>query len=244
MGRSAMLFLGAVEDGAVLRGHVANHDGVGNGRDDVAVSSGLEALAAFGRRMATKLGRDEVVVKIDFCNAFNSVFRSAIAAAVLQHVPELARYVEAAYGAPTLLFCNGGTVSSEMGVQQGDPLGPVLFSLAALACTTLPPELRAPLRGSGWYLDDGLLMGPAAVRAALQHVEAEGAKIGLEPNTRKLRYAKQSRQSPRCQRGTVHPFAHLEGEMPDLQLGRTCEYCSLNHSTLPLNMWSITFVTF
>lgn len=65
---------------------------------------------------------DEVFAKIDYANAFNSVSRSAIADAVLEHVPELARYVLAAYGDASLLFCGGaGTINSEVGAQQGDP---------------------------------------------------------------------------------------------------------------------------
>ncbi|MCE3352249.1 hypothetical protein LB357_14405, partial [Staphylococcus aureus] len=84
------------------------------------------------------------------------------------------------YGEPSLLFCgHAGTISSEVGVQQGDPLGPALFSLAALHCMALPADIRAPLRGTGWYLDDGLLVGEAAdVARALDHIRAKGAEIG------------------------------------------------------------------
>ena len=132
------------------------------------------------------LGEDEVFAKIDFKNAFNSVHRRAIAAAVLAKCPEAARYVEAAYGEASSLTCGTDTVSSEMGVQQGYPLGPALFSLAALECTQLPAEIRSKLRGVGWYLDDGLLVGPAsAAHEALQWIAAKAASIGLEMNVAK-----------------------------------------------------------
>ncbi|HEY1110425.1 MAG TPA: reverse transcriptase domain-containing protein, partial [Opitutaceae bacterium] len=157
-----------------------------SGQIGVAVPSGLEALAGWTRRSARVVAEGEVFAKVDECNAFNSVHRNAIADAVLEKVPELARYVEAAYGDPSLLFCGGETLSSEMGVQQGDPLGPALFSLAALSCTALPESIRSKLRGSGWYLDDGLIAGPAdAVYAALNFIRDEGRKIGLELNVNK-----------------------------------------------------------
>ena len=159
---------------------------VPHGQIGVAVSSGLEALSSFTRRVALGLEPDEAFAKIDFRNAFNSVTRHAIAAAVLRYCPEVARYVEAAYGDATTLICGSETVSSETGVQQGDPLGPALFSLAALAGTVLPPELSRELTGVGWYLDDGMLVGPApAVHKALLEISEKSALIGLSLNTSK-----------------------------------------------------------
>ena len=159
---------------------------VPSGQIGVAVSSGLEALASWCRQSAAVMGEDEVIAKIDCRNAFNSTYRSAMAEAVLANVPEIGRYVAAAYGAPSLLFVGDTTISSEVGAQQGDPLGPVLFSLAALKCTMLPDALRLKLRGCGWYLDDGLLMGPAEdVLNALRHIREKGESIGLQMNVSK-----------------------------------------------------------
>lgn len=157
-----------------------------SGQIGVSVASGLEGLAGWARRTALKLCEDEVIAKVDFKNAFNSLFRWAIAEAVMEHCPELARYVEAAYANPSLLFCGGHTIRSEVGAQQGDPLGPVLFSLAALKCTELSKRLTDGIRGCGWYLDDGLIIGPAnAVHEALCSIRDEGKKIGLVMNESK-----------------------------------------------------------
>lgn len=56
------------------------------------------------------------------------------------------------------------------GVQQGDPLGPLLFSAGV---QPLAAGLRSqPIDFSVFYLDDGVLGGPlAAVNAALAHVQ-------------------------------------------------------------------------
>ena len=47
------------------------------------------------------------------------------------------------------------------GVQQGDPLGPLLFTLVLHKLVmTLDAELGADLLSNVWFLDDGVLRGP------------------------------------------------------------------------------------
>ena len=75
-------------------------------------------------------------------------------------------------------------MESSCGVQQGDPLGPLLFAAA------LQP-IANDLRGVGLdiavhYLDDGFLAGDvSAVSRALHLVQTEAAAIGLELNLTK-----------------------------------------------------------
>ena len=70
-----------------------------------------------------------VFVKLDFANAFNAVRRDVVREAVVKSAPGLLGYFDSAYGAPSHLSFGDFTVSSADGVQQGDPLGPMLFSL-------------------------------------------------------------------------------------------------------------------
>ena len=70
-------------------------------------------------------------------------------------------------------------LQSSGGVQQGDPLGVLLF---AAALQPLARELRAgPLDLAAFFLDDGVLAGaPASVAEALQHIDRRGREVGLQ----------------------------------------------------------------
>ncbi len=74
-----------------------------------------------------KLDSTKLVLKLDMKNAFNSVSRQAIFDAVLKDFPSLSRYVYWCYGKHTHLKYDSYYLLSQLGVQQGDPLGPILF---------------------------------------------------------------------------------------------------------------------
>ena len=98
----------------------------------VAVPGGAEkaihTVRAWHRRHQTS--SDKVALKLDFANAFNTVRRDAVLSAIRDPFPALARWATWCYQRPTRLQFDEWVVESCAGVQQGDPLGPLLFAAA------------------------------------------------------------------------------------------------------------------
>ncbi|XP_065832959.1 uncharacterized protein [Oscarella lobularis] len=124
-----------------------------------------------------------VLLKTDAKNAFNSVSRKTILDNVRDSFSELLSFVSKCYvQSSTLLTTVGDTlsaISSEEGVQQGDPLGPFLFALA------IHPILQNANVGSNChtvcYLDDAIILGEKSqVLATYQEIKRRLADIGLQ----------------------------------------------------------------
>ncbi|UOH80215.1 hypothetical protein LQV05_002864 [Cryptococcus neoformans] len=94
------------------------------------------------------------LASLDASNAFNRVDRAEMAAAVKTHAPTLWRTCKWAYGDSSDLVCGDKVLHSSQGVRQGDPFGPLFFSI------TLRPTLNALCQSLGpstqalAYLDD------------------------------------------------------------------------------------------
>ena len=152
----------------------------------VAVKGGAEAAvhalrAWVGRRAGF---HDSVGVKIDFQNAFNTISRDTVLRETRELFPALARWVTWCYQKPTNLQFGDAILQSSSGVQQGDPLGPLLFSAGV---QPLAADLRSgPVDLSVFYLDDGVLAGSlAAVSGALTKLQQAAAALGLTVNLSK-----------------------------------------------------------
>ena len=87
-----------------------------------------------------------------------------------------------------MLWHTLGNLTSQSGVQQGDPLGPLLFSLVlnvVVKAIATHPEC-SDLSYHVWYLDDGVLAGPSLhVRKALSLLIELGPPLGLHVNIKK-----------------------------------------------------------
>ena len=69
----------------------------------VSVSGGCEAAIHADRRFTEPMRPGEAVTKLDFANAFNSIHRDAMLAAVRKSIPEVFEFCLLSYGTPSSL---------------------------------------------------------------------------------------------------------------------------------------------
>ena len=129
-----------------------------------------------------------IFAKTDFENAFNCVNRQAFLEQCRHHFPGLSQWAEWCYSEPSQLYFGPSVISSERGVQQGDPLGPLFFALALQPLLVHLHNRRSEngLQLSYSYLDNLILAGEQhAVAEAFECVRNSAVDIGLSFNTSK-----------------------------------------------------------
>ena len=132
-----------------------------------------EAAVHAARLYLHDLDPSKAVLKLDFKNAFNTIRRDKMLEAVQKLAPGLFPFVHSAYSSTSTLFWADNTLQSAEGVQQGDPLGPLLF---CLTIHELGSQLESEL--CLFYLDDGTLGGSVEnLKHDLEVVERLGAQI-------------------------------------------------------------------
>lgn len=123
----------------------------------------------------------DILVKIDIKNAFNSLERDIMLKSLKDFSPELYPYIFQCYSSSSSLFFEKHELLSQVGCQQGDPLGPALFSLSI---QNIISDLKSKF--NLWYLDDGTLAGSVTdVTHDLQHLINRFQHFGLELNFKK-----------------------------------------------------------
>ena len=157
------------------------------GQVGVGVKGGLEAAIHATRCCLHHYGSnpDLCLLKLDMRNAFNECDRSVFLEKVKTCLPELFGWAQWCYTFPAELRFGRRRILSLSGVQQGDPLGPLLFSLVLTSLfDRIPPTPNVLL--SLWYLDDGTIIGSRpAVLELLHHIETLGPSFGLFLNKKK-----------------------------------------------------------
>ncbi|KAK9080544.1 hypothetical protein SSX86_000302 [Deinandra increscens subsp. villosa] len=153
----------------------------------VGVPCGAEAVLHSANRFLHEFHTDGslAMLTVDFSNAFNLVDRTALLREVRTQCPSISPWVDFLYGQPSRLYVGDGHIWSTTGVQQGDPLGPLLF---ALVLHPLVHRIRdsCQLPFHAWYLDDGTIIGDAMeVARALDIIRSEGPALGLVLNIKK-----------------------------------------------------------
>jgi hypothetical protein len=111
--------------------------------------------------------------------------------AVAENAPQIYRFCHLAYDNRSLLKFSTREIFSDEGIQQGDPLGPLLF---CMAIHPLMLSCKSPLKIA--YMDDITLGGAAAVVSDdVAMIKTEGTPKGLFLNVNKCEAITNSGQS-------------------------------------------------
>jgi hypothetical protein len=154
----------------------------------VGRSNGAEAIVHAATYIFNALEEsDTVLFKVDLSNAFNNVDRNTVLQQTLAVFPSLAHWVQYSYGeSPYLFLGSQEIIRSSVGVQQGDPLGPLLFCLALQPLLLHLQNSCPTLSLNTWYMDDGILIGsPQEVGLAINLLSSFGKSYGVFVNEEK-----------------------------------------------------------
>ena len=154
----------------------------------VGIRDGAVAIVHTVQQLRAKYGRDadKLMMKFDFENAFNRIDRRQMFQQVRKVVPGLAKWVEFCYRDKPILFTGPSHILSEIGVQQGDPLGPFLFAITIHPLLQKISQVCPQLDLNAWYLDDGVLVGSVVdILTAFNIIHEEGEAYGLKLNVSK-----------------------------------------------------------
>jgi len=130
------------------------------GQVGVGIQSSLQAVVHGVRCALSQLCDNDslVLLKIDVKNAFNKCNCTVFLDRVSEDFPEIACWVYWCISQPAELCFGHHRTLASTGVQQCDPLGPLLFSLVLLQFLD-STSVRDRSLLNLWYLDDGMFIG-------------------------------------------------------------------------------------
>jgi hypothetical protein len=168
---------------------------LGNSQRGIGKINAIEIILVGLNRIINdeNIDPNTTVALIDFQNAFCEVKRQCFLDEVYRLFPEISSWVEYVYGCSALMFTGDDICYSHIGVQQGDPLGPLLFCLVlALLLTELSKSYQVQgLSVSNFaFLDDLTLLFssiPEGIEGIIR-VKSMGPKYGLLVNNKTLLY--------------------------------------------------------
>ena len=163
----------------------------------VSVQGGCEAIVHATTQLMTSVQDNQHwTLLLNVSNAFNSISREAMFVECRRRLPGLSAWMDSCYSCLPLLHLGKDVIHSCCGVQQGDPLGPLGFSLTLQPIVERINAEVPSLALNAWYLDDGTLVGPPeGLSAALDIIERDA--LGLHLNRSKSLLVSPASVTPR-----------------------------------------------
>ena len=152
-----------------------------------SIRGGLEAAIHSVSAIVDLRGNDPDLccLKVDFRNTFNEYQCASFLYRLQKDFPSIFAWAQWCYHCEGQLRFGSHSIKSSGGVQQGNPLGPLLFSLTVLELLDdigSTPDLNLQV----WYLDDRTIVGPrVAVSSLLDSLLVKGPSHGLLLNLQK-----------------------------------------------------------
>lgn len=146
----------------VILRHSFNSDYLASFHFGVGTRGGVEPVIRAAQRLVDNtITSDNFthLISLDFKNAFNTLDRKGMAQAVKTYAPGLYRMGKWAYNDPAKLVMGGihgdaTVIMSSQGVRQGDPLGPLFFSIGIRPVLEELKTVLGPESVVMAYLDD------------------------------------------------------------------------------------------
>ena len=196
------------------------------------MKGGYEAAIHTMRALAEQCKEDlDVIVVLDFANAFNSCNRNLLIKLAVTAIPEIAPLAYWLYAEETELFLsNGSTLISSEGVHQGCGLANLLFALIMRFIMRHLPSEGVSAKGSYW--DDGFTKStPAAALEVFKAILKLKPVTNLEASLWKCHlYAPNDEVAKECE--------HLFKDFPDVHI-----HSKMNVKFLNTPVGSDDFVT-
>jgi hypothetical protein len=142
------------------------------GQYGVGIKAGAETMFRVAEVYQARYPK-RVTVKVDAANGYNALKRSKIWNGVVElKMPNLERYMATFYGGESLVVDGAGLFQllQVMGVDQGDPLGPLLFAIGIWHLCREVVE-QNPNISFSFFIDDLIMLGEAInLKGVIQEV--------------------------------------------------------------------------
>ena len=106
----------------------------------------IQAAVLTAKSWVNLMQADEILLKVDLSNAYNTISRQACLSGIAKYCPDLTRWATWCLNGTSKVFYGEHIFPCATGVQQGDPLAPLLFSVGLHTIIDSPEDIAGLLQ--------------------------------------------------------------------------------------------------